>query len=213
VKPELAVVIPTIGRSTLVRTLDALEAQLGAEMLEVLVVGDSYAGYHAADLEQARQHVLEERDERFRWFEYDGGLHMVGHPQRMAGARCATAPFVWYGQDDNIAADGAVPAILETIAGQPSARPIFGRWLSPWRELIWRDRHLQMGNIDADCLVLPRLIAERVQWGPRYEGDFDAAAHAASLSAGIDWLDFVISVARPDQEHLWWQHAPAEASA
>lgn len=212
--PLLSVVVPTIGRSSLITTLDSLDAQELADELEVLVVADVYGGL-TAEIVQAHEHVQEERDvARYRWLEYDGGLHCFGQPQRMIGGRSATAPWVWYTQDDNIAAQGAVAAILHAAARQAEPAPIFARWLSPWREIIWRDTRLELRNIDADCLVLPRLIAQRVSWGLRYEGDYDAAEDAARLAGGrIDWQDVVISIARPEPEHCWWRFLPAEVSA
>jgi len=212
-KPELAVVIPTVGRATLASTLDSLDAQPERDLLEVLVVADTHGGL-SADLEQARAHVREERDPAiFHWREYDAGLHCWGHPQRMCGGRSATAPLVWYTQDDNVAAEGAVGLILEAAHFQARRSPLFFRWLSPWRELIWRDEHLLLGNIDADCLVLPRRIAERVQWGLRYEGDFDAAEDALRLSDGtVSWRDGLVSIARPDAPLCWWRPVAARAA-
>lgn len=211
-RPLLSVVIPTIGRPSLTLTLDSLDAQAEAELVEVLVVADVHGGLTPA-LEQARDHVLEERDgERYRWLQYDGGMHCVGQPQRMIGGRTAMAPWVWYSQDDNIAAAGAVSAILRAAAQQTTTVPMFGRWLSAWREVIWREEKLTLGNIDADCLVLPHWVAQRVEWGLRYEGDFDAAQHAARLVNGqIAWLDAILSISKPDAEHYWWRQAEATA--
>ena len=212
-KPALAVVIPTVGRATLVRTLDSLDGRAERDLLEVFVVADTHGGL-TSDLEQARDHVRSERDSAvFHWREYDAGLHCWGHPQRMLGGRSATAPFVWYTQDDNAAAEGAATAILGAIAHQAHARPLFFRWLSPWRETIWRDQRLLLGNIDADCLVLPKRVAQQVTWGLRYEGDFDAAVYAMRIADGeVDWQDTVISIARPDSTLCWWEHRVSDGA-
>jgi hypothetical protein len=208
-KPELAVVVPTVGRVTLLATLDALEAQPGHELLEVLVVADTHGGL-TGDLEQARAHVRDERPDWMHWLEYDAGLHAYGHPQRMCGARSAIAPWIWYGQDDNVAAADAITGILTAIARQTSSRPVFGKVTTYWRDVVWHNPQLQLSDIDADCLVLPRAIAERVTWGLRYEGDFDAAADALRLSDGaVDWLDLVLAIARPEPEHQWWKVSQA----
>jgi len=206
-KPALSVVIPTVGRPTLVRTLDSLDAQSERAQLEVFVVADTFGGI-TPDLELARHHVQSQRDSAvFHWREYDGGLHCWGHPQRMLGGRSATGSFVWYTQDDNAAAEGAAAAILDAIAHQSHPRPLFFRWLSPWRETIWRDQHLMMGNIDADCLVLPKRVAQQVTWGLRYEGDYDAAVDVMRIADGeVDWDDRIISIARPDSTLCWWEH-------
>lgn len=206
--PSLSVVIPTLGRASLSQTLDSLDAQPEAEQVEVIVVADIFGGL-TADLEQARAHVQDERDaDRYVWLEVDGGRHCWGHPQRTYGARAANAPWIWFTQDDNISAAGAFAAMQAAIDAQDHPRPLFFRWLAPWRQLIWRDEHLMLGNIDADCLVFPRPLAEQIEWGLRYEGDFDAAVRAAELAAGdIDWRPDLISIARPWPADLWWKVA------
>jgi len=88
----------------------------------------------------------------------------------------------------------------------PHKRPLFFRVLTPWRESIWREQSLYQSNIDADCLVFPRDVARQVTWGLRYEGDFDAAVAAMQLAQGdVGWCEEQIALARPDQEHVWWQ--------
>jgi hypothetical protein len=208
--PWLSVVIPTVGRATLHQTLDSLDAQPEAGGVEVLVVGDTYGGLTGGLLEvQAR--ISRERDPaRYVWLEVDGGQHCWGHPQRTAGARLANAPWIWFTQDDNIASAGAFAAIQLGIAAQVQPRPLFFRWLAPWRELIWRSQHLELGNIDADCLVLPHTLAENIEWGLRYEGDFDAAVRAFNLVGGdVDWREDLISIARPWPADRWWEQLAA----
>ena len=183
--PWLSVVIPTVGRPGLRLTLESISAQPESEGVEVLVVADTFGGY-SSELVRARTIV---EYQGYRWCEHDAGRHCVGQPQRTYGARTATAPFVWFSQDDNIAAPDALAAIELAIDKQPRIRPLFFRFLSYWREEIWREPVLRLGNIDADCLVFPRAIAHEVEWGMRYEGDFDAAAarlraRAVAMSAG-----------------------------
>lgn len=199
--PWLSVVIPTVGRDSLRLTLDSIRAQPESEGVEVLVVADTFGGLTPA-LEQARARVEEYG---FTWLEHDAGQHCVGQPQRTYGAKHARAPWVWFSQDDNIAAEDALSAIELAAEAEPHPRPLFFRFLSYWRDTIWRTRVLRLGDIDADCLVFPRAIARNVVWGMRYEGDYDAAYQAAQLSGGdVGWCDEVISIARPAAEHLWW---------
>jgi len=202
VTPWLSVVIPTVGRETLALTLRSLRAQPESAGLEVLVVADTHGG-HTALLEQARDRV---HASGFDWLEYDAGRHCVGQPQRTYGAKQASAPWVWFSQDDNIATRDSLVAIETAIDAQVRARPLFFRIRSYWGETIWRSQQLTLGNIDADCLVLPRKLARRIEWGLRYEGDFDAAAQAFAFSdSDVGWIDEVVSLARPEQEDLWWR--------
>jgi hypothetical protein len=94
----------------------------------------------------------------------------------------------------------------EAISVLDKPRPMFFRFLAYWGKIIWRTPTLGMGNIDADCLVFPRDIARQVEWGLRYEGDYDAAVSATTLAGGdVAWCDQVISISRPRPDQLWWQ--------
>ena len=199
--PWLTCVIPTIGRDTLHRTLESIYAQRESRGVEVIVVGDTFGG-KTPELERAEKHVI---FGNYRWLEHDAGLHCVGQPQRTAGAKAAKAPYVWFSQDDNIAAQGSLAAIKQCIGALDKPRPMFFRFLSHWGATIWRSPTLALGNIDADCLVFPRWIAKTVEWGMRYEGDYDAAVKASELAAGdVAWCDQVVSISRPRPDHLWW---------
>jgi len=200
--PWLSVVIPTVGRDTLQMTLDSLSAQPECEGVEVLVVGDTFGGRTPA-LEQASVRV---ELAGYTWLEHDAGLHCVGQPQRTFGARMAKAPWVWFSQDDNVAARDSLAAIEAAIDQQVSARPLFFRMRTHWGRDIWRSPDLMLGNIDADCLVFPRAIAKQVEWGLRYEGDYDAATRAVELSGGdVAWVDEIVSIARPQPGQFWWR--------
>jgi hypothetical protein len=199
--PWLSVVIPTVGRETLQRTLESFDAQPESAGLEVLVVADTFGGSTPA-LEQARAHV---QSTRHHWLEYDAGVHMVGQPQRTYGARLARGPWVWFSQDDNISARDALAAIEAVIDAERKARPLFFRLRFAWGFEVWHEPRLRVGNIDADCLVLPRPIAQQVTWGLRYEGDFDAAQQAYELVDGnVGWVDEVVSIARANEADYWW---------
>ena len=204
--PWLSVVIPTSARrqAEMFRTLESIRQQAGGERPEVLVVADTYG---ATD-RQRFDHLHEEIAGLafgISWLEHDGGINCYGQPQRSFGARMAKGDWVAFSQDDNILSQGALNTIWLALCQEPRRRPLFFRVVTPWRDFVWRTPQLVQANIDADCLVLPREIAQNVTWGLRYEGDFDAAVHAAQLAQGdVGWRDETIAIARPDQEHVWW---------
>lgn len=205
--PWLSVVIPTIGRPSLVETLDALDAQPPhlLEGVEVLVVGDTYGG-QSIQLANVKEHVELERPlERYRYLEVDAGLHCYGQPQRAYGAREARGRWVWFGQDDNVATPRALHFIHAATHDDGAPRFFIFRLLTYWREQVWREPYLRLGNVDADCLVMRQDLARTVNWGLRYEGDYDAAVEAARLSESVGWGDEVVSIARPEREHRWWR--------
>jgi len=201
VTPWLSVVIPTVGRETLERTIESLDAQPESAGLEVLVVADTFGGMTPA-LERAREKM---QSTRHHWLEHDAGYHMFGQQQRTYGSHVASAPYIWFSQDDNIAARDSLATIELAIDSLRKPRPLFFRFRSYWGEEIWREPVLRLGNIDADCLVFPRRIARTVRWGLRYEGDFDAAREAFELADGdVVWVDEVVSISRPSAEDYWW---------
>jgi hypothetical protein len=202
VTPWLTVVIPTVGRDSLQMTLDAIAAQPESAGLEVLVVADTFGG-RTDQLKQARARV---ELAGYTWLEHDAGLHCVGQPQRTFGARQAHAPWVWFGQDDNVPAQDSLASIELAIDQQKHPRPLFFRMHTHWGVEIWSTPQLALGNIDADCLVFPRAIAKQVDWGLRYEGDYDAASRAFELTDGdVGWIDQVVSIARPQPGQFWWR--------
>lgn len=205
-QPWLSVVIPTIGRPELTSTLDALDAQ-PADLLdgvEVLVVGDTYGG-RSVQLDNVREHLETERPAgRYRCLDYDGGLHCYGQPQRNYGAREALGEWVWFGQDDNVATADALHFIRAATRDANAPGLFIFRVLCWWRHIVWRDPVLRESNLDADGLVMRRDVAQRANFGMRYEGDYDAAAEAARLSEVVGWGDEIVSIARPEKEHRWW---------
>lgn len=210
-RPWLSIIIPSVGRAELVQTLDAIDAQ-PADLLddiEVLVVGDTYGG-RTPQLELAEDHVITERAlGRYRYLEHDGGQHCYGHPQRTYGASVARGEWVWFGQDDNVASAGALLAIHAATRAKAAPSLCVFRTLCYWGQVVWREPRLEMGNVDADCLVMRREVAAAVRWGLRYEGDYDAAVEAAGLSETVGWHEDLVSIARPEQEHRWWASAHA----
>jgi len=205
--PWLSIVVPTAGKRPegLLRTLESVRRQPPriADGVEVLVVADTHGLVDVAQLDILKTAVTHLR---YRWLEFDGGLHCYGQPQRTYGAQQACGEWVAFSQDDNILAHDALTSVWFEVCQSPHKRPLFFRVLTPWRESIWRERSLYQANIDADCLVFPRELAREVTWGLRYEGDFDAAVAAMQLAQGdVGWCEEQIALARPDQEHVWWQ--------
>jgi hypothetical protein len=205
--PWLSIVVPTDGkrRDGLLRTIESIRRQprTTRDGVEVLVVADVYeADRGALDVLQGELFGCRVN---YRWLEHDAGVHCYGQPQRQYGALHARGEWVGFSQDDNILSADALGNIWMAVCSEPRKRPLFFRVLTYWRQTIWGVPLLQQSNIDADCLVFPRTLAQQVQWGLRYEGDFDAAVHAMQLAQGdIGWREESIAIARPDAEHLWW---------
>lgn len=97
-KPQLSVVIPTLGRDILIRTLDSLIASQGFSKLEIIVAGRVPHKQVAADLQarSARHANLKHLDIRF-----DQG---DSSRKKNAGAAMAQAPLIAFLDDDVVVA-------------------------------------------------------------------------------------------------------------
>jgi hypothetical protein len=211
VKPWLSIVIPTTGqrRDGLLRTLNSIQQQPAAlrSGVEVVVVVDTHGYGEASVLSFLEESTLTfgPEDLNYTWLELDAGIHCYGQPQRTYGAQHARGEWMAFSQDDNCLVADALHSVWLEVCRSPRKRPLFFKVLTPWREEVWREELLYQGNIDADCLVFPRALAQEVTWGLRYEGDFDAAVDAMQRAQGdVGWCGEQIAIARPEQEHIWW---------
>lgn len=171
--PWLSIIAPTIGRPELARLLQSIRRQAPATEVEVLIVGDTHGGKWAVPLQPVP--ALCARYEA-RYLPHDGGQHMVGHPQRNYGQTQATGAWLLWSQDDNLYEPDALARVRKAV--QHTHRPHLFRVetrfdLGYGRLVVWQERKLLEGNIDADCLCVPNEPAKLGAWTMRYEGDAD----------------------------------------
>lgn len=143
----ITVIIPTLGRPTLVRALrSVVDTQLGVDD-EVIVVGDGptpYAEWAVGEMHDPRVRYIEGAHTR-RWgaAQYDHGMALA------KGEWCAFLP------DDDYMPEGALDAIKRGIAATPT-RPvhIFSAQMLHWggRILGGSDR---VCEVTASQLVVP----------------------------------------------------------
>jgi glycosyltransferase involved in cell wall biosynthesis len=182
---RLAVIIPTIGRPTLERTIDSLRPQLTSD--DTLLIA-----YDSDDTS------------KLEWIEAisDGFQRMWTRSQQPYGHGAMNsvldslgfvAPWVthtWRIDDDDVATPDAL-AVLRSCA---CSQPVFARMeLSPG-ELIWVGPDLTEGNIGSPCILAPRSLA---RWGDRYEGDYDYARALVDELGPPLWVDQVVAKIRP----------------
>jgi len=202
--PWLTIVVPTIGRPELSRTLDSIDKQHDVSAVQVLVVADTFGG-RTQELEKARVSVFQ-RGPRYRWLEHDGGQHMVGQPQRQYGMEHAAGQWIAFTADDNILEKGALAAIWHEVAALPHAMPMLFKVRTWQAGVVWQRRELLLGNIDADCMVVPNIPEKLGKWHNVYAGDFHFAEDTATLwGYELHWADAQISLARPGETELWWR--------
>ncbi len=187
---DLSIVIPTCGRPGIEPLLRGIRNQAKPKDVEIVVVGDSYGDGFTAALEWVKMLCAAYQA---RYEPYDGGMHMFGQPQRNYGQSIATGKWLAYSQDDNIYVPGAMQIMLEAIRAARKPRPILFRVLTKWGFYVWDEPHLELGHVDADCIVVPRKASKLGTWQPRYEGDFDFISETVTKWGGCDWRQEVIA--------------------
>jgi glycosyltransferase involved in cell wall biosynthesis len=205
--PLLSIIIPSIGRPGLRSTVASIEQQADKACCEVLIVADTHSG----PIDGLESYVSS-LGPRYRYLEHDGGLHMVGHPQRNYGMTQARGAFLHFMADDDIYAPRALRFMLAAIDEQDEPMPILFR-VDTWQAgVVWRVRELVEGNIDAECIVVPNVPSRLGVWTPRYPGDFDFIEETVNRWGGAQWEREIISLCRPTRSKDWTRDM-AEVSA
>ncbi len=122
--PALSVVIPTMGRPIVVRTVESVLAAAGRISLEVIVAGRIHDDAVRASIES-----LARRDQRVRHLDVE---YATGDSSRKknAGAEAARAPIVAFLDDDVVVAPDWPARILEAFA-DPKVGLVSGPSLIP----------------------------------------------------------------------------------
>lgn len=189
---SISIVIPTNDRPTLARTLDSVESQLEADD-EVIVVGDTHDG----PLHSMEDIVLS-RGPRVVYHELDAGHHCFGHCQINYGIRQARGAWLSFMDNDDIYTPDALAAIRRDTARHHG--PILFRFITPWRELLWRDYTFAEGRVGGHCIVVPNTREKLGRWSCRYQGDWDFIAETVRRWGGVErvwWADQIIAITRP----------------
>lgn len=194
---NLTLIIPTLGRPTLARTVFSFNGQL-QDGDEVIFVADPRGDVEYVKWMRTTASNRLGVDWRHVVHDGPGGW---GLPQRNRGLEAATRPYAWFLADDDIATPGALDTIRAALE-PPPLRPWFifraGRAnAEPW---VWQDAQIRRGNLDADCIVCPTIITSR--WGLDYSGDYDFAVALREELGEPAWGAAVVAVTKPDAAYL-----------
>ena len=207
--PLLSVIVPTVGRPSLQRTLRSLLRQGDWLPWEAVLVGDTFPGPPDFREQLPRAYELAQSDPRFVYTEYDGGLHAWGHPQRNHGAGVARGRYLSWLGDDDVYLEGAFRSIARAIHRyEDDPRVFLFRWIAPWRQVLWHTAgYLAQDHIDAECIVCPNVPEKLGVWNPaRYQGDYDMIAQTVEQWGGVErvvWQPEIIAQAQPTDGEDW----------
>lgn len=158
---SLSIIIPTIGRPTLITILQEIAPQLD-DGDEVIVVGDG----RQPDAERMSGGF----GSRVRYLEFES-VHCWGHPQRNWAMERATGSHLVFFDDDDAVKPNALDTIRHAVLQNPKSPLVFRMHYGS--TILWRDRAVRCGNVSTQMFVVPNRKSLLGEWGGRYEGDLD----------------------------------------
>jgi hypothetical protein len=226
-RPQLSVIVPTVGRASLERTLRSLLLQQSSLTWNCWVIGDSHAGTWRSQLDRVRPEIDQWDDEYtishgmkrpvLFYGEHDGGEHCVGHPQRQYGMQIADGQWLSWLGDDDLYLPGAFESIRQAIELLSEPVPLLFRWISPWKALYWHTPNFYgdaPGHIDAECIVAPNIPEKLGTWGRLYQSDFFFIDETIKLHDGkVIYCPEIIAQARPSDAEDWTTQAQKNMGA
>lgn len=178
-QPLLSIIIPTIGRPTIVALLRSIP---DSQETEIIVIADGWENPPRASI--GRPHKIMKTTPRLGHF---------GYPARNLGLAAATGRWVCFADDDDYYAPGGVEAMLDycRIGELPA---VFRMRRDSFGDTLPRDQVMRCGNIG-----LPQFVCRNISGLPKfkthYEADFDWMNYIASQSGGIAWGEAVTYIA------------------
>ena len=158
-RPMFSVVIPTLGRETLTRTLLSMQSELKAGSVEAIVVFDSHEPSVDAAWRTANTAVLAGAS----YYELDAGRHDTGSPQIALGFAEARGHWLLNIGDDDVYEPGAFDLIRAAIGEQRTPHPLMFKVemypndargnREPVR--LWQDRSIRRFGVTGQSFVCP----------------------------------------------------------
>lgn len=167
-RPLFTVVIPTIGRETLVRTLKSIRTQAGASLVEIVVVADLF------EMDEQTVDAIRDACEDFeaRYTGCDDGRHDTGSPQLALGYATATGQWIVNLGDDDVYEPMAFSVMRQAIEGDVTTRPLMFRTVlhpAPHRGndlpiVLWHRPEFERGEVSGQCFAVPNVPEKLGRW-------------------------------------------------
>lgn len=120
-----------------------------------------------------------------------------GHAARDEAMKRAAGSHLWFMDDDDAAAEGALAAIREAVAQKPDAVHIF-RMRGP-RRVYNSEPEVRVGHVGTPMIVVPNEPGKLGRWdGHGYEGDGHFAVETVALRGNEPvFHDTIVALIRP----------------
>jgi glycosyltransferase involved in cell wall biosynthesis len=196
VKVRLSIIVPTIGRDSLVNTLQSIKVQLG-KYDEVFVVQDEGQPYYLND------DLLSEykNDARFNFVSHthyvDGKpVNTWGHAQRNYAMGLATGTHIASIDDDDVYTPNAFIYFRRNACEFPLIfRMRYGNLWTLWKY----EGLVECGNFGTPCLLVPNTDKDAPRWALHYAGDADFAMNAVERFGAAIFRPEVVAQLRPEE--------------
>lgn len=186
-RPRFSVIVPTVGRRTLTRTLQRLRLEDSGD-LQVIVVSDG---------RRPRAEKIVGRVGR-GWpaLEYVTGPRTKwwGDAQRMEGIQRAQGDYLLFIDDDDVYRRGAFTTIRQAASEHPNRIIVF-RMMWPGT-ILWAAPKLTHGNVGTPMMLIPNVPGRVGSWATakQYASDFYFLEECIRLQGEPVWRDEVIAL-------------------
>lgn len=193
-RPTISLIIPTVSRPTLARTLASVRKQDWYDDDEVLLVGD---GPQPVARALWQQYGLPGR-----YLETPSCFGFWGHGVRnwvLAGRVATGTHLMALDDDDELTAD-AVKVVRAAVSEAPDRPHIFRMSGVPnGIGTVWQDKEIRERNVGTPTGVFPNDPTKLARFAPRYGGDYDFIATTAAMFPpnSVVWREEVICRVRP----------------
>jgi hypothetical protein len=161
------VIVPTVGRPTLTRTLDALAPQLSKHDEVVVVI---WARADAARIADVWQEVRRRNDPRITCTaSLAGGPGGFGDQERTYGMQIAKGTHLAFIDDDDEHEPDALEHFRHAAYFAPNTVHLF-RMVHPELGELWRNPVLECGNVGTPMVLVPNLPERLGAWRPDIPG-------------------------------------------
>lgn len=187
---DLTVVIPTLGRPSLERTLASCE-----DADEIIVVLDTARGCTELPCDLPEHALFTEG-----YFGVTGG-----HAGRVHGISLAHGTHLAFMDDDDVYVDGAIELMRQAACDLP----VIFRMDHYTHGILWRDPEVRFGNVSTQMYVVPNEPEYLGTWEPHVPGlpepggDYTFMAETVAKMGGPLWCKEITAILRPDLDRPW----------
>lgn len=198
--PSFTIMLPTVGRPTLERTLDSIAVQRFGPEDRVMMISDGY--------NPRVEQVFKDYQAKMPidLCVVDGPNNDWGHtPRNIMMPHVRTTHIHHMDDDDIYASPETLSTIREHVIENPDVPHIYKVRFADNGRIIWFAKGLiEFANVTTIGFVHPHLKGKYAFWPPRIGGDFefwrDTQAHYKPDA--LIWHNDVLFVARPHLAHL-----------